>query len=180
MENLKPKNPRHTKVSWSFPRVLTSPGLSSPPTQVSLWLANCKLRLKSALSNPVPHGKWLCPQPTEQTSVWLLGQMSKGSWTANLRPTVFCSVAAWRSCILSGHRCQAWKVWAPCNPPLNLITPHGNYLTALFISWVGKQLVSLHRVPTDGRGIIEALIACPGTRPQFGMAATAPAHSHLL
>lgn len=123
LENLKPKNPRHTKVIWSFLMVLMLPRLSSPPAQVSLWLANCNPDLKSVLSSPLAHGKWFCPQHIEQTSVWFprkTGTLSKGSWTRASDQWGF----AQQSCIFCGHLGKAWKAWAPCSPLIKQHEPH--------------------------------------------------------
>lgn len=139
LENLKPKNPRHTKVIWSFLMVLMLPGLSSPPAQVSLWLGNCNLALKSTLSCPVPHGKWFCPQCTEQTSVWF----PREGWDPeqrlldmSLRPAGFCSA-------------ELHPLWAPCKPSFSSRNPTPPFIYTvilLFVSSTGKQSLSLHGV----------------------------------
>lgn len=139
LENLKPKNPRHPKVSRSFPTVLTLPGLPALPFQV--WLGNCNLGLNSALSSPVPHGKWLCPQHTDYTSVWFLGE----TWPV-------CVKAQANSVLLSDCLAKLHPQWASVpgmesvgtlqplgSPSVNLIAPHCNYTGTLFISYLGKQ-----------------------------------------
>lgn len=116
LENLKPKNPRHTKVIQSFPMVLVLPPLSPPPDQVSLWLGNCSLALRSVLPSLVPH-TWEVVLPTvpraDQSGFpGKAGILSKGSWTRASGQRGF----AQQSCIFCGHLGRGWKVWAPCSP----------------------------------------------------------------
>lgn len=148
LENLKPKNPRHTKVMWSFPMVLVLPGLSFPPDQVSLWLGNCILSLRSVLSSPVPHGKWFCPQHTEQASAVSQGRL--GSWAkvpghkpqakGVLLSRAASSVGIWAGDEKSEHPAAPWFT------SMNPIRPPCNYTAKLFISSMGKQSLALHMV----------------------------------
>lgn len=164
LENLKPKNPRHTKVIRSFLMVLMLPGLSSPPAQVSLWLGNCNLALKSMLSSPVPHGKWFCPQRTEQTSVWFPGKteiLSKGSWTRASGQWGF----ALQSCIFRGHLGRGREVWAPCSPSVQQHeSDHSSFQSHSNAPWVNSpcHCSGWCRVPTDDRELINLVIACAG------------------
>lgn len=164
LENLKSKNPRHTKVIRSFLMVLMLPGLSSPPAQVSLWLGNCNLALKSVLSSPVPHGKWFCPQRTEQTSVWFPGKteiLSKGSWTRASGQWGF----ALQSCIFRGHLGRGREMWAPCSPSVQQHkSDHSSFQSHSNAPWVNSpcHCSGWCRVPTDDRELINLVIACAG------------------
>lgn len=136
LENLKPKNPRHTKVIRSFLMVLMLPRLSSSPAQVSLWLGNCNLALQSVLSSPVPHGKWFCPQGTEQTRVVSQGRLGSWAKAPGHQPQAngaLLSRAASPGGIWAGNG-KCGHPAAPGFTSTDPITPPSNYTATLSIS----------------------------------------------
>lgn len=135
--------------------VLTPPGLPSPPFQVSWRLGNYNLGLKPTLSSPVPHGKWLCPQRTEYTSVWLPTETWAVWGTASPGPAGLCS--AWlrpqRASVLGTESVGTRQ--PPDSAGTNPITPQFSYKAMLFISYLGKQSVRLHSNCTEFLQMIE-------------------------
>lgn len=102
---------------------LPTTGLPSPPSQASLWSGNYNLGVKPALSSPAAHGKWLCPQCTELSGVWL---------PAETQPVQE------RQALSSRVSVPGWKVWTLSSPRLpgaHPSTPQYCDIALLFITW---------------------------------------------